>query len=67
MAYYNRGTAYALLRKFKQAIQDFNKAIELNPNYAAAYNNRAYCYQELGDKAKAQADFAKAKELGYNG
>ena len=25
------------------------------------------CYQALGDEEKAQADFAKAKELGYKG
>jgi len=36
-AFYNRGTAYFELKQFEQAIQDFNKAIELNPNDAEAY------------------------------
>ena len=63
--YNNRGTAYALLGNFKQAIEDFSKAIELNSKFANAYYIRGLCYQELGDEAKAQADFAKAKQLGY--
>ena len=29
------------------------------------YNNRIVSYQEIGDADKAAADFAKAKELGY--
>ena len=45
--------------------KDYNKAIQLNPNFAEAYFGRGKCYEAMGDKAKAQADFAKAKELGY--
>ena len=29
------------------------------------HNNRNVSYQEIGDADKAAADFAKAKELGY--
>ena len=67
VAYYNRGNAYALLGNFKQAIKDATKSIELNPNFANAYQLRGICYQKLGDEAKEQADFKKAKELGYKG
>lgn len=56
-AYFERGNAYA----------DYNKALEINPNYDWAYNNRGVAYQELGDNVIAQADFAKARELGYTG
>ena len=31
-----------------------------------AYYRRGVCYQENGDKVKAEADFAQAKKLGYN-
>ena len=67
MAYNNRGISYALLGNLIQAIADATKAIQINPNFANAYFVRSVCYQELGDNAKAQADFAKAKQLGYNG
>ena len=65
MAYNNRALAYMLLGNFKQAIADATKAIQINPKYVPAYQLRGKIYQKLGDEAKAQADFAKAKELGY--
>ena len=46
-------------------IADYTEAIRINPDYALAYYNRATAYQELGDADKAAADFARAKELGY--
>lgn len=47
------------------AIDDCNKAIELQPKYAPAYYNLSECYKSLGETAKAQAAFVKAKQLGY--
>jgi lipoprotein NlpI len=35
-----RGLAYADLKQFKKAIQDYNQAIELDPEYTYAFNNR---------------------------
>ena len=43
----------------------YNKAIELDPNYALAYYNCGVIYQNRGETEKAKLDFAKAKELGY--
>lgn len=63
-AYSNRGVSYVFLKNFKQAIDDATNAIKINPNHVTAYLLRGMCYQKLGDEAKAQADFAKAKELG---
>ena len=31
------------------------------------YKLRGLIYQKIGDNARAQADFAKARALGYNG
>ena len=45
------------------AIEDFNKAIELDPNHAVAYNNRGMMYQKRGDSDLAEADLRKAREL----
>ncbi len=66
-AYLLRAAVYTLTDNINRAILDATKAIELNPNLAIAYQFRGLCYQQLGDEAKAQADFARAKQLGYSG
>lgn len=48
-------------------VVDFDKVIELSPNWSNSYYNRGFCYQYIGDNEKSQADFAKARELGYKG
>ncbi len=40
LAYNSRGVLFDGENKFREAISDFTKAIELNPNYDKAYNNR---------------------------
>ena len=67
LAYYNRGYAYIKQKNYEQAIKSFDKYIELAPNDPDGWQNRGFCYNQLGEEAKAQADFAKVKELGYNG
>jgi len=37
----------------------------LNPNYAEAYKNRGIAYQRKNLPDKAEADFEKAKSLGF--
>ena len=44
---------------------DLDRAIELNPGFAAAYWSRGLAYKKQGDHAQAEADFAKAKELTF--
>ncbi|MBQ3443184.1 MAG: tetratricopeptide repeat protein [Selenomonadaceae bacterium] len=70
IAYTNRACAYLELKKYEQAIDDCNKVIEeFNPKAkikAEAYYVRSECYKALGEESKAQADFVKAKQLGYN-
>ena len=44
-AYNNRGVAYAKLGDYRQAISDYDRAIEINPEYAEAYYNRGIAYQ----------------------
>ena len=39
-AYYKRGLAKMNLKDYSGAIADYNKAIEINPRNANAYNNR---------------------------
>lgn len=66
-AYFNRGKAYQVLELYDLAIDDFFKAIQINKNYAEAYYWCGVAYVKLGNDKKAQAYFARARELGYNG
>jgi len=50
--------------EFKTALQNYNKAIELKPNYTEAYTERAAYYMTFGQFAKALPDLEKAKTLG---
>jgi len=43
----------------KQAIRDFNRAIELQPNFPQAYTNRGNAYLHLGRFGLAFADFRR--------
>ncbi len=47
--YFNSGKAKYKLKDYKGALQDFNKAIELNPKYPEAYNNRGIAKAQLQD------------------
>jgi len=48
---------------YKKALHDYSKAIELNPIYAKAYNNRGTTYGRLGNYNEAINDFSKAIQL----
>src|SRR5215470_5635675 len=56
----DRGVAYARRQQPKEAIEDFNRAIQLYPEYAALYNNRGNVLLGLGAVREAQRDFDRA-------
>jgi tetratricopeptide (TPR) repeat protein/S1-C subfamily serine protease len=64
--YVNRGILYRRQQKYELALDDYNKAIELNPNHANAYNNRGNLYQDLQKYELALDDFNKAIEINPN-
>lgn len=65
-AYNNRGNAYAKLGQKERVIQDYNKAIELNPSNYMAYSNRGVAYAKLGQYDRAIQNFNKAIEINPN-
>ena len=55
-AYQGRGYAYLNLSKYDLAAADFQRAIDLDPDLAAAYYNRGLARAMLGDSQGAMAD-----------
>lgn len=62
--YYLRGRSKARLEDYRGAIVDFNKTIQINPDFADAYLDRGGCKMLLGEKESGCLDFSKAGELG---
>ncbi|MCA9945889.1 MAG: tetratricopeptide repeat protein [Anaerolineales bacterium] len=57
------GTAYKLGKKYDQAIQAQNQAIQLNPEDTTTFFNRGNTYLDLRDFDRALADYNRAIEL----
>ena len=63
LAWNARGYAYLILSDHASAIQNFDRAIELNPKYANAYRNRGAARRASGDAQGSADDLMRAKEL----
>ena len=57
------GAALTSQGKFKNALQTYNKVIQLKPDYAEAYFNRGVVFQELGKLQKAVDSYNQAIKL----
>lgn len=64
--YLLRGSSYESRKEYNLAIRDYTKFIESNPELPNGYKNRADVYDAIGEKAKAEADRRKYRELGGN-
>ena len=51
---------YVRLGQYQLAIDDYNEAIRLKPDYANAYNNRGSAYSRLGQYQLAIEDYNEA-------
>ena len=49
--------------EFRRVIQDLDRAIELDPDNALAYNRRGLAYSRLGEHERATKDFDRAVKL----
>ena len=63
-AYYYRGCARVNANKLKEAAEDFQKAVELKPDYADAYFNLGRTYYLLQDEDKACENYKLADKYG---
>ena len=64
-AYNNRTTADVNMGEYQLAIDDYNKAITVKPDYADAYKNREFVYFKLG-KQHSLEDYNEAIRLRPN-
>lgn len=63
-AYYLRGCAKVNEKKYKESLADFEKAIELKPDYADAYFNIGRVYFLLNNEEKACEYYKLADKYG---
>ncbi|MFN8672977.1 MAG: tetratricopeptide repeat protein [Candidatus Sericytochromatia bacterium] len=49
----SRGITLMALRRYTEALDNFNRATSLNPTYAEAYNNKSLSYIQLGNYMEA--------------
>ena len=62
-AFNNRGNVHLSNRNYDRAIDDYNKAIRLDPKYAIGFNNRGLAYLRKGRTDRAIEDFDEAIRL----
>ena len=63
-AYYYRGCAKVNAKKYQEAVADFEKAIELKPDYADAYFNIGKTYYLMNNEDKACEYYKLADQYG---
>ena len=64
-AWYYRAWVWRRRGDPRRAIEDFDQAVACRPNYPAAFQHRGIAYFDLLRREQAQADFEKARSLGY--
>jgi len=64
LAYNNKGIAFGKQGKYDDAIECFNEAIRLKPDFAYAWYNKGLALEELGRRSEAEAAYQRARELG---
>jgi Tfp pilus assembly protein PilF len=61
--YCGRGNAWLGLQQNESALQDLNKAVELDPHYPSAYFSRSEVFERMSEKEHADADRETAVRL----
>ncbi len=63
IAYGNRGNAFGMLRRTREALADYEAAIRLDPTDPLTFYNRANVLFDLGRLREAERDYGRAIEL----
>ena len=66
MDYLKKGRSRIAENRYREAVADLGKAIELDPSCAEAYNSRGYAYLREHEYTLAIADFTSAIRLNLN-
>lgn len=66
IGYYTCGFIHHILEQYMKAIEDFSRAIELDPNDYIAYHDRGIAYSKLNQHERAIADLSRTIELNPN-
>ncbi len=61
--FYNRGVAHSGRKEWDLAVRDYDRAIKLEPRFAAALYGRGVAKEQMGDRAGADADIAEARKI----
>ncbi|MBB1078003.1 tetratricopeptide repeat protein [Rhodoferax sp. 4810] len=59
------GLCYLNQGNTEKAIEEFNKAIIINPKQGAYFMNRSLAFIRIADKTNALNDALKAQQLGF--
>lgn len=65
-AFRYRGQMYEKKKRYDQAIQDYTKALKLNPRDIWCYNRRGVVYKKKGQYNRAVEDYTRAIKLDSN-
>lgn len=62
--YFNLGFIHQeYFGKYPEAIEFYTKAVNMSPLYYAAFYNRGLCYEKIGNRTLAEADFRKTLSI----
>lgn len=65
-AYYGIGSVYSAQNKHNQAIDEYKRALNINPNFIFAYNNMGISYMAMGRNNEAVSAFKEAIKIYEN-
>lgn len=63
-AWFDKGNVYYLAGDYTSALESYNRALAVDPDFGDALYNRGLTYLHVGNKRQAFADLRKAGELG---